>query len=203
MTPKQARGLRTAEQLLDAALAVHDREGRPGFTVQAVRAESGVSLGSLYHHFGSFDGLSAALYRRCMGELLDALVDALRGADGARAGIEALVRRYLEFAGRHRAEARFVHTAADATFLRTHAEDLARDKAPRVEAMLGWLAPHVASGAIVDLPAPVLELLLIGPPAEAVRRWLGGQPGVDPGDSARVLPARVWRSLDGSATDPG
>lgn len=200
MTPKQVRGERTAEALLDAALAVHEQAGRAGLTVQAVGAESGVSLGSLYHHFGSLDGLAAALYSRCMGELLDALIEALAASRGARGGVRAIVTAYLRFALEHPGAAGVIHGVATGPgFATDDAAAIARDKAPRMDAMLDWLAPHVAAGRIVDLPAPLVEVLLIGPPAETVRRWLGGQPGVDPRAAMRVLPERVWRSLAGDA----
>ena len=53
-----ARDSSAKDALLDAALAVHAARGPEGFTIHAVVEESGRSLGSLYHHFGSFDGLA-------------------------------------------------------------------------------------------------------------------------------------------------
>ncbi|MER5649316.1 TetR/AcrR family transcriptional regulator [Streptosporangium sp. NPDC002524] len=77
MSPRHRRGEETRERLLAAALDLYEREGADGFTMTAVTAASGVSVGSLYHHFGSFDGLAAALYARCLSGLLDAVVAAL------------------------------------------------------------------------------------------------------------------------------
>ncbi|GAA3419854.1 TetR/AcrR family transcriptional regulator [Streptosporangium vulgare] len=77
MSPRHRRGEETRERLLAAALDLYEREGADGFTMTAVTGTSGVSVGSLYHHFGSFDGLAAALYARCLSGLLDAVLDAL------------------------------------------------------------------------------------------------------------------------------
>ena len=194
MPVKQRRGEETTRRLLDAALTVHAEGGQDGFTVQAVVAESGVSLGSLYHHFGSFDGLAAALYARCMAELLDTIVAALTRARTARGGVRAVVTAYLGFTADEPARARFIHASAYAGYLPAHAEKIAAVKAPRLARMGAWLAPHVAAGAIVALPDPLTEMLLIGPVAEVSRRWLNGA-AVDLAEARRVLPDRVWAAL--------
>jgi len=191
---KQRRGEETARRLLDAALAVHDERGQQGFTVQAVVAESGVSLGSMYHHFGSFDGLAAALYARCMAELLDAIVAALTRARTARGGVRAVVTAYLRFTTAEPARARFIHASAYAGYLPANEAAIAELKAPRLARMARWLAPHVAAGSIVDLPDPLTEMLLIGPVAELSRRWLSGAE-LDLDKAARVLPDRIWAAL--------
>ncbi|HET9139022.1 TetR/AcrR family transcriptional regulator [Actinophytocola sp.] len=194
MSPKQTRGTETARRLLDAALAVHEQDGPGGFTVPAVTAASGISLGSLYHHYGSFDGLAAALYQRCMAELLDTLVAALERTRTPHTGVRAVVRAYLRFVAEHPAQARFIHASAYAGYLPAHAAAIAASKAPRIGRMLAWLAPHVRSGQIVDLPAPLVEMLLIGPVAELSRRWLAGA-DIDLAAAERLLPDRIWASL--------
>jgi AcrR family transcriptional regulator len=195
MPTKQRRGTETARRLLDAALEVHDRSGRDGFTVHAVTGASGVSLGSLYHHFGSFDGLAAALYARCMAELLDGIVAALERARTARSGVRAVVRAYLRFVEEHPDRARFIHASAYASYLPAHATAIAEMKVPRMARMQAWLAPHVHEGSIVDLPDPLTEMLLIGPIAELSRRWLAGATNIDLTRAAKVLPDRIWASL--------
>ncbi|WP_214369296.1 TetR/AcrR family transcriptional regulator [Pseudonocardia sp. H11422] len=192
---KQQRGEQTVRRLLDAALDVHAEHGAEGFTVHAVTAASGVSQGSLYHHFGSFDGLAAALYARCMGELMDALVDATTAARTARDGVHALVVAYLRFVAEHTAAARFIHSMPWLTFAPPHAALVARAKAPRVERLLEWARPHVAAGRLVDLPAPLMEMLVVGAPGETARRWLAGSRDIDLDQAIALLPEQIWRSL--------
>jgi AcrR family transcriptional regulator len=193
--PTQRRGRRTIDRLLSAALEVYAERGPEGFTITAVIAASGVSNGSVYHHFGDFDGLAAALYSRCLGELLDTMIAALQGTPDARDGIRALVESYLQFTEQHRPAAHFIHASSYADFLPAHAPAIAAAKAPRIDALLAWLRPHVVAGRVVDLPAWLVEMLLIGPVAETARRWLAGASGIDLVQAARILPERVWRSL--------
>lgn len=195
MSPKQHRGEQTAQRLLTAALDTYADNGPDGFTVHAVAATSGISLGSLYHHFGSFDGLAAVLYGRCLAELLDALICALEHTDTPGAGVRAVVVAYLRFVQEHPTQARFIHASSGASYLPAHASLIAEVKAPRMARLQAWLGPHVAAGAIVDLPAPLTEMLVIGPVAELARRWLAGNSEVDLDQAADLLPERVWRSL--------
>ncbi|WP_238016893.1 TetR/AcrR family transcriptional regulator [Dactylosporangium sp. AC04546] len=193
MSPRHSGTDATRDRLLDAALAVHAGDGPDGFTMSAVIKASGASSGSLYHHFGSFDGLAAALYTRCMSRLLDALLAALEPQTDPRAGVEAVVRAYLRFTREQRDEARFVHASAAAAFLPAHAAAIAAAKRPRADRLAAWLRPHLA-GAV---SAPMAEMLVIGPAAETARRWLAGDPAIDLAEAETVLPPRVARSVLG------
>ncbi len=194
MPVKQRRGEETRQRLLDAALTVHATHGQDGFTVQAILAASGVSLGSLYHHFTNVDGLAAALYARCMADLLDGIVAALERTRTARAGVRAVVTSYLAFVSAEPAKARFIHASAYASYLPANADAIAETKNPRMARMARWLAPHTAAGTIVDLPDPLTEMLLIGPVAELSRRWLNGA-DLDLAKAAKLLPDRIWAAL--------
>jgi AcrR family transcriptional regulator len=198
---RRSRGEETRERALDAALRTYARVVESGadkeltFSVHAIAAESGVSLGSLYHHFGSMDGLAAAVYARCMGELLDAVVSALQGARSPRRGTHAIVRAYLAFAARRPIAARFIHASAYASFLPAQAELIRYTKAPRLAVVRAFYLDHMRARRVVQLPEQLLEMLIIGPVAEVTRRWLAGAPDVNLDEAARLLPERVWRSI--------
>ena len=194
-----ARGRETSARLLDAALAVHAEHGHEGLTVQAVLERSGVSLGSLYHHFGSAGGLAAALYDRCLGELLDAVLAELRRARTAHTGVRAVVVAYLRFTRDHPDVARYVHASSYSSFVPEHAARSAAAHADRLAELHGWFAAQVAAGRIVDAPPDVLEVLVVGPVAEFARRWLAGAPG-DLRAAERVLAERTWSAVSGSGT---
>ncbi len=194
-SPADAGSRDTPTRLLDTALAIFARSRTSGYTVHAVVAKSGISLGSLYHHFGSMDGLSAALYARSMASLLDFIGNAIEGLTTPRAVVVAIARAYLDFTERERPMATFIHCVPTERFLPEHVALIAAEKAPRLERIVGALRPHARSGAIVALPEPLLEMLIIGPVAEVARRWLAGAPGIDLEEAGRLVPERIWRSV--------
>ncbi|MGW4163807.1 TetR/AcrR family transcriptional regulator [Streptomyces sp. NPDC004788] len=192
---KQSRGEATVERLLTAALEVFVTSGQAGFTVNAVTKASGVSLGSLYHHFGSFDGLAAALYGHCLGQTYTAALAAVDRARTARTGTRAFVTTYLRFIQENPAVARYLHGSAYSSYLAVDA-DRARgvepDHFPRVaDHLRRWLD----SGEIAPLPDPLLEVLVVGPVAVAAHRWLATPEDIDLNQAARILSDRIWASV--------
>ena len=64
---------RTAERILETALALFNRFGEPNVSTTAISAELNISPGNLYYHFPAKDELVNALYLRCERETLDLL----------------------------------------------------------------------------------------------------------------------------------
>ncbi|MEU4796409.1 TetR/AcrR family transcriptional regulator [Streptomyces sp. NPDC023327] len=195
MSPKQQRGAETVERLLDAALQVYAESGEQGVTVSALTRSSGVSLGSLYHHFGSVDGLMGALLLRWLDRLLGELAAAVERSRTARGGVRALVRTYLTFIQEHPDASRLLHSSYADRLGMARGRQLRDTQEARLSPLTAWVRLHVASGEIADLDAPLVEALVMGPIVATARRRLSGIDDVDLDLAARVLPERIWRSL--------
>ncbi|MET7323695.1 TetR/AcrR family transcriptional regulator [Streptomyces sp. NPDC005549] len=195
MSPKQHRGEVTSDLLLDAALRLYTESGEQGVTVTAVTRTSGISLGSLYHHFGSLDGLLTALTERWTGRLLHQLVTALTSAETAREGIRAVVGAYLAFVRDHPGAALLVHSPRADRRLMARGQETRDAQEPTVSAMARWIRPRIDAGEVAPLPMPLLETLILGPVVAVARRRLSGVRDVDLDEAARILPERIWRSV--------
>ena len=60
--PKQARAVDTVEQVITATNRAIELGGESSVRIQEISKETGVSIGSIYHHFGDRDGLIRAAY---------------------------------------------------------------------------------------------------------------------------------------------
>ncbi|MGW1011548.1 TetR/AcrR family transcriptional regulator [Streptomyces termitum] len=194
MSRKQQRGEVTVERVLDAALDLYAREGEAGLTVSALTRASGVSTGSVYHHFGNLHGVVGALAARWLGHLLGELSEALTAHQEARPGIEAVVRTYLDFVRTEPAAARLLHSPFADREGEARAAEIRDNQEARISPMERWLDAHRAAGALVDLPTPVIEALVLGPVIALARRHLT-LGDVDLEAAARRLPDLVWRSV--------
>ncbi|MGW6021004.1 TetR/AcrR family transcriptional regulator [Streptomyces sp. NPDC055099] len=195
MSPKQQRGEETADRLLDAALRVFADSGEQGVTVGALTKASGVSLGSLYHHFGSVDGLMSALLQRWLGRLLVEMAASVERSRTARTGIRALVRAYMKFIQENPEAARLLHSSYADRLGMAQARQIRDAQEARLSPLTAWMQQHVDSGEVAPIPMALLEGLVLGPVVATARRWLAGFDDVDLDQAARVLPERIWRSI--------
>jgi AcrR family transcriptional regulator len=70
-----AKGKATKRALLDAAIADMEATGEASIRITKILKESGVTNGSLYHHFGSREGLvREAIAERFLGSVTDGLI---------------------------------------------------------------------------------------------------------------------------------
>lgn len=71
----------TKETLLAAALKVLEEEGQAQFSTRAICAIANVTAPTLYHHFGSADGLLSAAIAEAFQQFLAAKKAAIRSSD--------------------------------------------------------------------------------------------------------------------------
>ncbi|MGW0119776.1 TetR/AcrR family transcriptional regulator [Streptomyces sp. NPDC003327] len=194
MSPKQQRGEATVAQVLDAALRVYAADGEAGLTVGALTRASGVSTGSIYHHFGSLHGVFSALSLRWLGRLLEQLGTALLSAPDARSGIHAVVRAYLEFVRTEPEAALLLHSVSADREGMARTQEIRDSQEARLTPLALWITARTETGELAPLPAPLIESLVLGPVIGVARRWLT-LGDVDLEEAARLLPDAVWRSV--------
>jgi AcrR family transcriptional regulator len=192
MAGKQQRGQETVDRVLKAALKLFSRHE---LSIERLSEVSGVSVGSIYHHFGNLNGVSAALYQSAMADLLHSIIRAVQVETTARAKVIAQSRAYMEWTREKKAAARFIHASAYAPYMQQYEEDIRRAKQPILEALMALFEPHIRAREVIGLPLPLYEILLIGPLAELARRWLSGGSGLDMDAAWDHLPERIWRSV--------
>ncbi|MER6446051.1 TetR/AcrR family transcriptional regulator [Streptomyces venezuelae] len=194
--PKQQRGEATVEQVLDAALRIYAASGEAGLTLGAITGTSAVSSGSIYHHFGSLDGVVTALAMRSLEQLLKELAAALLQTSDARSGIRAVVLAYLDFVQAQPDAARLIHSVTADRVGMDRAREIRDTQEARLTPITLWIHAHQESGELARLSAPLIESLTMGPVVAVVRRWLTVG-DVDLAEAARELPDHIWRSVGG------
>src|SRR5215218_7025071 len=89
------------DEILSAARACFAAHGYAATTIELIAAESGASNGSIYHHFGSKDGILAALYSEALAWYQEETLAVLAEADSAEVGIRGVVVHHLEWVEAH------------------------------------------------------------------------------------------------------
>src|SRR4051812_40505721 len=93
-------------EIMDAALACFGERGYEETTIEEIRARSGASVGSIYHHFGGKDRIADALYTEALRDYQSGFLDLLRH-DAERA-IKGVVRHHLRWVEANPELARFL-----------------------------------------------------------------------------------------------
>ena len=188
----------TEDRVTAAALGLFGSQGYAVTSMEQVRGEADVSNGSLYHLFPSKAALAARLYCRGMIQCQDGVLDALQAASGAEEGVRGGVAFQAAWVDRHVELARLVYADWPDDVLVAAAPSLDGPSRNYVRVVDRSLRHHVAAGALIDRPFPVLHALWLGPTQEFCRQWLRGRSRPRPRHVAADLADGAWRALAAS-----
>src|SRR5690606_15574447 len=158
------------------------------------RTESGASTGSIYHHFGSKEGVAAALYIELLRRYREPLLERLERTRSARGFVRTLVLHHLDWAAAHPDWARFLNemrseaVAVNAAELRESTRRFLELLARRVDA-------YIEAGEIVKMPKQLYASVIIGPAQDVVRQWLRGRLELDLAEVRTPLANAAWRAV--------
>jgi len=176
----QSRSEETRTRVLDAARELLMEQGISAVTMKDVHARSGVSNGSLFHHFGSKDGILEALFvaeRRAYLGAVGAAIVAYRGdpCDAFGAGAAAAVLFHAEDPQRYM---RLIAAFSNSEWLFRN-EAIWAELIREVEApVMLWATPHFQSGTLPALPPALIQSYMLGPAEQATQVWVRrGMPG--------------------------
>ncbi|MFW6051220.1 MAG: TetR/AcrR family transcriptional regulator [Myxococcota bacterium] len=182
-------------RILAAALAAFDELGYDDATIADIRDRSGASTGSIYHHFGSKEGIAAALYEEVLARYRAGLLERVERTRSARSLVRGIVLYHLDWAARHPAWARYLLRMRHADGVLEREEALRRGTRDFLRRMQARIDPHVERGEIVALPAALYPLVIIGPAQDMIRHWLAGRLALDPRAVADTLADLAWKAL--------
>jgi AcrR family transcriptional regulator len=179
------------DRLLAAALQRFARDGALVATLDDVRADAGVSVGALYHHFADKAALAGALYVETLRGFQADFLEALDAHPGAEDGIRAGVAVTLSWCARHPAEAQLLfggRASADPAALR-------EANRPFFARVTSWYAAHAHYGVVRELDVALVSALWLGPTLDHLRHRLAEGDGTVGPRAAEVLADAAWRAL--------
>lgn len=181
--------------VLAAALDLLTQRGYEATTVEAIRKASGVSIGSIYHHFGGKEGIAAALYLDALRDYQAGFLAALQGRHGARTGIEAAVRFDVDWIAANPDAARLLLADREARAAAAATDDLRATNRAFFSAVQAWMAPRAARGEIRRLDPDLFEALVLGPSHAYARHHLAGRATTPLATARRALAAAAWAAV--------
>jgi len=164
----------TKRAILASALSCFMDKGVEATTIADIRDASGISVGSIYHHFGNKDGIVVALFLTGMQDHSASQEQALALAQSAEQGVKVVVLCYIDWIDQNPDWARFVFRYRSLVENSGLAEQNEVQKRAHFERLKQWFGPHIEAGRIRRLPLEVYHSLIIGPSQDFALRWLRG-----------------------------
>lgn len=185
-------------RMLEGALACFNEHGIEPTTIEMILVRCEASVGNLYHHFGSKEGLVAALFFCALQDQAALVDEELARAHTMREGVAALVYGYVDWVSAQPELARFMFQARSAVSKGPHAAELQQRNRQRARLVMNWFAQADRPGRIKDWPTELLPSLIIGAADNLSRAWLSGRVKATPAQYREQLAEAAWLSVAGS-----
>jgi AcrR family transcriptional regulator len=186
---------RAREDLLAAGLAVFDRDGFDGATVEAIRTRARASNGSFFHFFGSKKELAGTLFLEVLQRYHAAVLAAIEPSLNAQHGIDRLIRAHLDWVVNNRRDARFLFEISRSEWIEAVRDAQRAQNARLAEGIERWRAPLIARGELLPMTPVLFFSQIIGPAQIFCRAFLSGRDRSDPRQQADILIACATRAL--------
>lgn len=185
----------TRQRALLAALELFDGQGVEATTIEQVREAAGISVGSLYHHFRSREGLVVALYEDLLEQYRSAITAALLRHSGVRELLDGFVTAHIGWAMQNPMAERFLSGHRHHRSLKDAEGRLQDDTADFIRPLLRRIKPAIDSGVLKPLPPELLLSLVIGPVQTWLRMHRSGSSRLNPDVAARQLSDLIWEAV--------
>ncbi|RCG30035.1 TetR/AcrR family transcriptional regulator [Sphaerisporangium album] len=189
---KNGRDGRT--RIIEGALRRFSQDGVSSTTLASLREESGVSVGSFYHHFASKEHVFGVLYSEIQTMYQQAFLDELFRHDTARGGIEAIVAMHMAWCGSHPERARILISERPPRREEPGGPEIAESRRAFFRQVADWWRPHMKDGVLRPVHPTMCYVLWLGPATEMCRLWFTGahQPTEE---EVKALCEAAWLSL--------
>lgn len=180
----QAKTTEKKRQILWVALQCFTEHGVAGTTIEMIREASGMSVGSLYHHFGNKDRIAAAVFIQGMREFAALLHNYLAAAEAqdteeasekVELGVKAIVYANVDWMVNNPDWARFVFQHRSIVVTAGAETKLSVDMQRFYQQVNTWFKPYTKQGILRPLSNELLSSLISGPCHDYARHWLAGR----------------------------
>lgn len=185
------------QEILTAARSLFAAKGFQATSIEDICVRSGASVGSVYHHFGSKEGMAAALYVEAMTDYQRGLCGILEQPVSPDVAVGRVIEHYLRWMESNRESALLILSVEHADIRELAADQITTLNAPVVDLVEEWATQHVQSHSLPPIPLDLLMAYVIGPARRFAQMWLQGRTQITVDQAVQMLPAAAWHGLAG------
>lgn len=189
---KSGRDGRT--RIIEGALRRFSQDGVSATTLASLREESGVSVGSFYHHFASKEHVFGVLYTETLESYQQRFLAELVSHEEARDGIEGVVAFHMRWAGEQPERARLLISERPPRKQEPGGAEVAQARHGFFRQVADWWKPHMKNGRLQPVHTAMCYVLWLGPTQEMCRLWFAGA-HTPTEEEIKGLGEAAWQSL--------
>lgn len=195
-TKPQAEKPSRKRDILLAALDCFDSTGVELATIGDIQRLAGCSVGSLYHHFHSKEGVAEALWLTLIEDFNEGMLRRMKKAKDGQSAVRSVVAGYVAWSVKQPKSMRYLH-ARDIDFSPAGSARKKELLEQYIQGVFAIFAPFVRSGELAELPLHAYVPLISGPIEAYVRRWLAGE-APSPRQVEALFAQAAWNAVKGS-----
>lgn len=186
----------TRQRVLAAAIRLLDGRSDTQVSIADLVSASGVSNGSIYHHFGSKEGVLEALLLNSATTLNDALLEVLRlNSEDAEECVLRTVETYLRWTEENRTEASLLNRYGRHARNGSDGDQFKQRNLIYETRTAEWLATQKRAGKLSALETKVAHAIVFAPAREVCRVWLEHPEFPSPTSFSKALGTAAWAGL--------
>jgi AcrR family transcriptional regulator len=168
-TNLRSSGRRTA--ILEAALECFCDKGFDSTSIDDICDSSGASIGSIYHHFGSKDGIASWLYLDALSNYYEELDRVLARKTNAEGLIRKVIRHHVNWSVKNPELTRYLLRNRRLPAIAPIEEKIQSLIKTKLRELLDFLHAAVESSEVRNYPNSAYIAIIFGPCHEVVRLW--------------------------------
>lgn len=168
----RAKTTEKKQQIIKTALEIFDQHGVENTTIEMICTATNTSIGSLYHHFGSKEGLAAKVYLTGLQQFSKSLLDALQHCTTAKEAVFCVVETNVDWMDQNRKWAKFIFEHGK-IIQQTQQQEVLSASIMSMEQQFEVLFSNMPDRQIIAAwPKEMISALLIGAVHDYARHWL-------------------------------
>ena len=164
--------VRSSDRILQSALELFSSKGYDATSVREICEAAGITKPTLYHFYGSKEGVYRALVEGVLERFRSQLVDQIGQPGPVEVRLQRVARQYFDAARGHRDLMRFLFSIVHNPPESAPAIDLSSFYEDVVRRVSGVTDEGVAAGELAPGPTDVRMLLFMGALGEALCGWM-------------------------------
>jgi len=180
---------------MESALKCFSDQGFEASSIEEIGTLSGASVGSIYHHFGSKEGIASALYLESLTNYYDSLDIALENCKTIERVVKTVVSHHIDWSVAHPDLTRYLLVYRRYSAIASVEEQIEALTRQKLHLFLDEIQNAVARGDVLALPNSAYVAIIIGPCVEIVRLWAFNRLRGNIFEIRDALSEAAWRSL--------